>query len=195
MSGSTNKLLGLICLVFLYSHNVWGQADTIILGKGNNANIIVSMSDEVVEGSASQTTSNSGFLPNENKASRFLSQATLGYNYADIEMVTQQGIEDWLESQLAMERGEYLLQSVRDYVTFAEEKLGESVNSSDRMWKYAWWQYQMGNSDLVRQRVALALSEIIVVSEISNFNGNGYALADFYDLFDTNCSNFHELNH
>lgn len=51
------------------------------------------------------------------------------------------------------------------------------------MWKYAWWQYHMTSPDAVRQRVALALSEVLVVSSNSSFGNNGYALADYYDIF------------
>lgn len=34
--------------------------------------------------------------PDENAASRFLSQATLGYDYSDIISVTEAGIEAWI---------------------------------------------------------------------------------------------------
>lgn len=185
-----NNHIKLICLAYFtfVSYILSAQSDTIILGQSNNTNIIVTSSSETNVGSSSQTTNQSGFLPNLNKASRFLSQATLGYNYNDILQVQQMGIEDWLDMQLNLPRPSTLLSQVRSYVNYAEISTKEEHNSNRRMWSYAWWQYHMTSDDYVRQRVALALSEIIVISENSNFSNNGYALSDFYDIFLNNAT-------
>lgn len=174
-----------ICVLIAFCGiNINAQVDTIILGQGNDSNILITTSSQTAISNAENTTSENGFLPNLNKASRFLSQATLGHNYDDIVEVSDEGIEDWLDAQLNLPRGPYLVESVRDYVQFARDETNNpDYNSSQRMWKYAWWQYHMTSPDAVRQRVALALSEVLVVSSNSSFGNNGYALADYYDIF------------
>lgn len=182
---SSLKHLAVSSVVFAIStFSLVAQVDTIVLGQGNDDNIVISTSSQTEISNAQNTTSENGFLPNLNKSSRFLSQATLGHNYDDIIQVADEGIEDWLDAQLELPRGPYLLESVRDYVRFAKAETGNlDINSSQRMWKYAWWQYHMSSPDAVRQRMALALSEILVVSSNSSFSNNGYALADYYDIF------------
>ena len=39
----------------------------------------------------------------------------------------------------------------------------------DWFWDYTYWEYSMTNSDVLRQRIALALSEILVISQNSSF--------------------------
>lgn len=175
------KICVLIAFCGIYLN---AQVDTIVLGQGNDSNILITTSSQTAISNAENTTSENGFLPNLNKASRFLSQATLGHNYDDIVEVSDEGIEDWLDAQLNLPRGPYLVESVRDYVQFARDETNNpDYNSSQRMWKYAWWQYHMTSPDAVRQRIALALSEILVISSNSSFGNNGYALADYYDIF------------
>jgi len=50
------------------------------------------------------------------------------------------------------------------------------------MWHYSWWQYLMTSDDDLRQRIAMALSEILVISEVSSFKNNAYALTQYYDI-------------
>jgi uncharacterized protein (DUF1800 family) len=70
--------------------------------------------------------------------------------------------------------------------------LGASTTS--RMWKYAWWQYMMTSDDALRQKVALALSELLVISDNSLFSNNAYALGTYYDrLFQNAFGNYRNL--
>ena len=168
----------LICILSTHA-----QVDTIILGQGNNTNIVVTASSQTSTNSPQNTSNQTGFLPNLNKASRFLSQATLGYNLSDIENVAGMGIEEWLDIQLNMPLEETLLQDIRNTLQFRRDSLmDQNINGSERQWHYAWWQYHMTSDDVVRQRVALALSEIIVISRNSSFGGNPFALGDYYDV-------------
>lgn len=163
----------------------YGQSnDTIILGQGFHPGVTVSTSSETAESSAENTLNEAGFLPNLNKASRFLSQATLGYNYEDIVETSTMGVEDWIDSQFNIIQVDTLLKSVRALVkTYRDSTNNPTANGTQRQWKFAWWDYHMSNDDHLRQRIAFALSEILVISEKSGFSQNPYALADYYDIF------------
>ena len=156
------------------------QPDTIVIGFGQSMGATVSNSGS---GDGGQTLDQDGYLPNKNAASRFLTQATLGFNYEDIDLVTQMGIEDWVDQQLAEPIPFTISNRVKFYHDFVRaETNNPTANQSKRFWHYAWWHYHMTSADVLRQRVALALSELIVISDQSNFGGNSYALADYYDI-------------
>ncbi len=177
--------LHLFILMLVIPFQILAQAnDTIILGQGYHPGVTVSTSSQTAESPAENTLNEAGFLPNLNKASRFLSQATLGYNYEEIVAVTDMGIEDWIDSQYTIIQTDTLLKNVRALVqTYRDSTKNPEANGTNRQWKYAWWDYHMSNQDHLRQRIALALSEILVISEKSSFGGNPYALADYYDIF------------
>jgi uncharacterized protein (DUF1800 family) len=116
------------------------------------------------------------------EASRFLAQATLGAPIEEIERVEAIGIESWLDEQLAMPASSHLeaMQRLRDrYGDFADE----DTLRSPAFRRFAWWDRVMGAPDLLRQRVALALSEIFVISELQDrLYIRPEAVASFYDL-------------
>ena len=70
----------------------------VTFGLGNIKNVSVSSSSQDATGI--RTLTSLGYFPNYNSSSRFLSQATLGANYAEIQKVTNLGIEKWLDNQL-----------------------------------------------------------------------------------------------
>ncbi len=77
------------------------RAQSIItFGQGNTPNVSVTASSQ--SSPAIQTLTGTGFLPNSAAASRFLSQATLGHNFAHIQDVANLGVEKWLDNQLAL---------------------------------------------------------------------------------------------
>jgi uncharacterized protein (DUF1800 family) len=171
-------LMSTMCLLCT---SLKGQADTIILGYGGS-NIVVTASSSTVPGSENNTVSQVGFLPNENAASRFLSHATLGHDQIDIDEVMEMGIEDWMTNQLIMPRAFTIESKVRFYHQLVKDSTNnQSATTSNRMWDYSFWQYLMTSNDVLRQRVALALSEMLVISENSAFSNNGYALGVYYD--------------
>ena len=82
-----------VLLLNFVAHFLCSQP-TITIGKGNSKGVNVSTSNA---GSGSATLSSIGFLPNPNASSRFLSQATFGSTYPEIQKVASQGIEKWLD--------------------------------------------------------------------------------------------------
>lgn len=167
-------------LIALFVSKSYAQLDTITIGFGQAESVLVSSSS----GNSPETTLlQDGYLPNLNAASRFLSQATLGYNFTDIEDVSNRGIEDWIDDQLGKPIPFTLKDKVKFYHNFIKTGLNNpAAGQSYRCWSYAWWQYHMTSSDFLRQRIALALSELLVISDKSAFGSNSYALSSYYDV-------------
>ncbi len=159
-------------------------------GQGNIGSITVTASTNASKGI--NTLLRDGYLPNLNSASRFLSQATLGANMSQIQQVADQGIEKWLDDQLNMPNTfstESFIRTLHQRIVDSLNLTGPvepytiyNVNLSDWHFDIAWFQGSMTAPDLLRWRVALALSEIFVTSRISGFGNNPYAMSDYYDI-------------
>lgn len=195
------KKLYVIFLLSLFTQNALSQQN-ITFGKGHTKGVNVSSSTASATGAATLTSS--GFLPNLNASSRFLSQATLGTNYTEIQKVATQGIEKWLDNQLALPNSFKL----ETYVQNMHQSMVDSLNIKNNVstntllnvsvdnWHFdiAWFQGSMTATDLLRWRIGLALSEIFVTSRVSSFSDNPYALASYYDLLmDNSFGNYRTL--
>jgi uncharacterized protein (DUF1800 family) len=175
---------------------------TITFGKGTTKGVNVSSSTATASGAA--TLSGIGFLPNPSASSRFLSQATFGSTYSEVQKVATQGIEKWLDDQLALPNAF----KIETYLQNLHQSAVDSLNIKNNVTSYnltnvgvdnwhfdvSWFQGSMTAPDLLRWRVAFALSEIFVASRLSPFNGNPYALASYYDvLMDNSFGNYRTL--
>ena len=130
-----------------------------------------------------------------NQASRFLSQATLGADYPLVTQVAEQGEAAWLESQFEQPTG--LLFPYIDFMFNKAEELDteELLGNPLKFHMHAWWTQVMTSPDLVRQRVAMALSEIFVVSSNVEIIGESpYVVSQYYDTLLTHSfGNFRDL--
>lgn len=131
-------------------------------------------------------------LTAEQEASRFLAQATLGADYALIQQVAAMGIEPWIDAQFILPQSQLL-----DYLyaeLYDENEIGSSSPWRE-LFRYALWQTTLYEDDLLRQRVALALSEIFVIStETDAIYGVANGAADWYDMLLRNAfGNFRDL--
>lgn len=116
------------------------------------------------------------------QSSRFLAQATLGANMEEIERVEALGFEAWVDEQLAMPTSSHLqtLQRLRSQYAVPNDP---RAFESPQFRRFAWWNEVMSAPDVLRQRVALALSEIFVVSELTDLLFiNPDSVASYYDL-------------
>ncbi len=178
------RLLPLL-LIWIIAHplSTICQPDTLILGYGGYAGITISASSSQSPSSPENTMNQDGFLPNENAAARFLSQSTLGYNQVDISNIIEIGIEDWVENQLSLSGSFSLKNKIIEYHQIVKDSLNNPASGAgNRLWDYAWWQYLMTSPDALKQKVAFALSEMLVISELSGFGNNAYALGTYYDV-------------
>ncbi len=138
------------------------------------------------------------------EASRFLSQSTLGYDMKVIHQVADMGIEAWLEDQFTKPAPDFIAKTVEAYEVsnyFALTVGGADSNEiADRPnwvhFEYAWWEYNAFNDqDMLRQRVAEALSEILVVSyNNGRVASRGRGMATYYNILLKNAfGNFLDL--
>ena len=118
----------------------------------------------------------------EVQASRFLTQATNGATREDIQYVHSAGIPWWLLLQFAMDRGQTHWEHL-DALGYARASAYVSGSRATRLWDGSIWRQLITAPDQLRQRVALALLDILVVS----VNGlpqrfPHYAMAAYMDL-------------
>ena len=111
---------------------------------------------------------------------RFLNQATMGATDAEIGRVTAVGYETWIDEQMEMP-----ISLSAPYVEANLSSAGD-VRAGDRT--AAWIENALHGPDQLRQRVALALSEILVISETGVLRWFQWelAMADYYDLLAKN---------
>ncbi|MEM0952727.1 MAG: DUF1800 domain-containing protein [Pseudomonadota bacterium] len=109
------------------------------------------------------------------EAFQLLNQASFGPTEASVARVLDIGIEGWIDEQLQQPASlqlPYLL-------TFPED--ADSVElQTDRV--DVWYRNALHGEDQLRQRVAFALSQIMVVSQQGVLVNGVYALADYYDM-------------
>ncbi len=128
-----------------------------------------------------------GAATSPREAARFLSQATLGADWEEIHRVAAIGPEAWLDEQFSRPTG--LHQPEVD----ERIRLGQEVGPEHRRW--SWWRQVMDGPDPLRQRIALALSEIFVVSDsLDAVGSNPQGLANYYDMLLRNAfGNYRDL--
>ena len=185
----------IVSLLF-FSSSILAQNHNDYLGAGHQTGVTVTTSH-------AQTSSNNGFytvdgFPIMEKdpladAGRFLSQATLGADYETIQKVAAMGYEPWIEEQFRLPQSDYLplTQSIyQHFINVWSNHFGADVVREDgenlpfgHFFSLAWWQNNMTATDLLRHKVALALSEILVISYKSgNLEDSGFGVAYFYDI-------------
>jgi uncharacterized protein (DUF1800 family) len=121
-------------------------------------------------------------LTSMEQASRFLAQATLGANMEEIERAEALGLDIWIDEQLALPRSSHLTTMLRLQDQYGDP-LDPDTTVTPHFRRFAWWEETLTAPDVLRQRVALALSEIFVVSELMPLlYGHPQAIASFYDL-------------
>lgn len=109
-------------------------------------------------------------------AARFLTQATYGCNGADLAALqAAASYEAWIDAQIALPPS--------DTYTDVFRKQNDSFDpSSGNLMFNSWWRTAITAPDQLRQRVAFALSEIMVTSENGPLNDQPFGLSSYYDL-------------
>ncbi len=118
------------------------------------------------------------------EASRFLGQASMGASRAQIDHVKAIGYAAWLDEQFALPQ-----QGTRwDWLVARGFNDPANKNNSAGFDACA-WRKLLGSADTLRQRVTLALSEILVVGIDGLVNGGGWKAfsgAAYLDLLEAN---------
>lgn len=121
-------------------------------------------------------------------AVRFLTQASFGPSPADISSVQSSGYRSWIENQFGL--------SATHNVPYILSNLSSDPQNpyNSSLFFNSWWKNAVTAPDQLRQRVAFALSEILVVSDTGPLNNNGRILADYYDnLIDSCFGNYRDI--
>jgi uncharacterized protein (DUF1800 family) len=176
------------------------------LGAGHSEGITVTSSSQQQKtdwresANAINTINGEGLDGRLLETSRFLAQATFGTGLEYIKTVSELNFEDWIDNQFSIDSQPLQQLSQDIYAEAKQIHISNGGNADDfdnlnwQYFMYAWWQSNINNQDLLRQRIALALSEILVISRESNLSGYGVGLADYYDVLKDNAfGNFKNL--
>lgn len=128
--------------------------------------------------------------PTAVQASRFLAQASMGATREQIASVQSLGYAGWLDQQFALAPSEtrWDWMVAHGYAAAANKNSEAGADPST-------WRKLLSSPDTLRQRVTLALSEILVAS-VSGFNGGwkAFSAAAYLDLLEANAfGNFRTL--
>ena len=125
-------------------------------------------------------------------APRFLTQATFGPTTTDIATLQSQGYSAWITNQMAVPETSHRAATDADANAFPPT--GQFVVTQNNR-QAAWWKIVVTGPDQLRQRVAFALSEIFVTSDVASQLANQPdGLADYYDLLANDAfGNFRQL--
>lgn len=198
------RLLFLTPVLVLFASGAVAQTYDDYIGAGHSNGITVTASSEEGSGNGSNSINGQGMDQHLRDAARFLGQATTGVNYETIEEVSLVGIDNWIDSQMELPLVNFTDTTwmIWDHYTNAYiDQWGEGsvVGNNDILpfsyyWRMGYWHNLMTSDDFLRQRVALALSEIMVVSEQSDLETTAPTMASYYDVLYSNAfGNFRDL--
>ena len=139
-------------------------------------------SDRAAVPAPSAGSSNQTATISDTQASRFLAQAAMGATRADMARVQALGYAGWLDEQFAtpasQSRWDWLVSKGYNDAAYRNTEAG---------WDAVAWHKMITAPDTLRQRVTLALSEIVVVG-IDGLIGSGwrtFSAAAYMDLLET----------
>ena len=163
--------------------------------QGNNVLVLGPVSNNVVASVGSLADFASTVLGVDqsitaNDAARFLGQAAFGGTAADVAAVQRLGFDGWLAAQFALPRGQshWDWMVANGYAVVANTFNFSGVDNT-------LWRKLMSSPDVLRQRVALALSEIFVISmDGLPVNWRGLVAASYMDTLETHAfGNYRQL--
>ncbi len=150
------------------------------LGAGQTIGVSVSSSPFSSPDTSLYSISGTTLIPDLAEASRFLSQATLGVNYEEIEHVSTIGIESWIEEQFELPVGSYMERY--DSIYAATQNILINDNHSSQYISFAFYDFLFNEPDYLRQKVAFALSQIFVISRNGALSGENEGLMTYHDI-------------
>jgi uncharacterized protein (DUF1800 family) len=137
------------------------------------------------------------------QAARFLQQATFGPTPRELDRVQEMGFAAWIDDQITNQQPtfhrRYIEQIYADFegprtdLTYSFNSMDNFINGNNCTTPFA--RAAIGGSDQLRQRVAFALSQILVTSRRDpNLENKPLAMTDFYDIFVKNAfDNYYDI--
>jgi len=128
-------------------------------GTGQYVGVSVSSSDEDANNSAFNSVNGTGLTPDLIGAARFLAQATMGYNYEEVEHVNQVGIDAWLDKQFGLPASSYA-DTYRMVYDSALVITPTNDDQKNEYLSYTFYEMLVKQPDFLRHKIAFALSQI-----------------------------------
>jgi len=125
-------------------------------------------------------------------AARFLTQATFGPSSADLTTLQTTTFASWIDAQLALPATLHnpMMMARRSELIAAGDTNGGWQSPRNE----AWWQHALTAPDQLRQRMALALSQIVVISQFGALDGQHEGTTLYYDMLLENAfGNYRDL--
>lgn len=199
----------LLSILFFLSifQNINAQAYDDYIGAGHSRDIIITSSSAQQQdgwtqtASADKTVDGAGMEGKLAEAARFLTQAALRHDMQEIEHVAELGIEEWIDEQISQPAVLHLpifYNTLQEYIEFQEE-IGIPDTLIERrhigaIQMSTYWRMNMLERDFLRDKIALAWSEILVVSRNSILSPYGTGIMDYLDVFKRNAfGNFYDI--
>ncbi len=139
--------------------------------------------------------------PTPAEAARFLTQATFGITQASIDEVIQKGYQTWITDQMNIPAASHRAAVMADFA--ANNAGGQNRNPNTNLYTRpgqshrlnTWWKFALEGNDQLRQRVAFALSQIMVISDQNGVvNSWQEGAANYYDVLAKDAfGNFRQL--
>lgn len=121
-------------------------------------------------------------------AVRFLAQTTFGATAKDIDRVISMGKSAWLDEQFAKPQTKHLalLDKRFEQIGFVVEPVQDDNEEGylrDLQRSDIWWEVALWGDDQLRQRIAYSLSQILVISNVSDVLYNDTrGIANYHDI-------------
>jgi uncharacterized protein (DUF1800 family) len=127
------------------------------------------------------------------QAAQFLTQASFGPRDADIDRVMRIGYAAWIDEQFAMPASSH--RASWEAADAAIKAADPTASAGQDQVLYSFWKQALSGNDQLRQRVAYALSQIMVISmQDSTVGDNPRAVAAWLDMLgDKGLGNYREL--
>ncbi|MEY2878696.1 MAG: hypothetical protein RLZZ15_1076, partial [Verrucomicrobiota bacterium] len=168
----------------LKSGNISVRIDSVKFAAGETKGVFV-------QGIGSQTFSAPAAPPavsladlTATDAARLLTQATFGPTKAEIDALTGGNADTWITAQIAKPASLHRAATIADRTTFGGSSSYTNWNAIHLPNRQAaWFKVVLTGDDQLRQRMAFALSQILVVSDIA-LGGDSQTepLANYYDM-------------
>ena len=117
-------------------------------------------------------------------AARLLTQATFGPKRSEIDALTGGSVSAWIDAQMALPASSHRNATVTERtVALANNEFDPTNNPFLLAFRQrAWFQLALNAPDQLRQRVAFALSQILVISDSGFGNNMTEPTANYYDI-------------
>ena len=184
------KAIVTLCLMIL-AQSAIAQVYDDYIGVGQYEGVTVTSSDQTFDGM--QSLDASGIDLDLQGTSRFLASATLGADLSEVQRAEEIGIEAWIDDQMQMPfysltepTIEIVLEMLANCMLMFGDDCLPMFQVNTVHWRYAWWHHTMTSDDMLRQRLAMALSELLVISDQSDLTNYPHGMANYYDILRRN---------